>query len=141
MKKLPIIAAGGILLLALAGCSNEPAADSSKSVVPKPAASSEAEASEYVAPDVAAECVDGTATITDSSANVTIGDCATVVVEASDSTITLGAVTTLTVNGSINAITVASVETIVLTANGNTVTTPGAPTVDDQGEQNEVLVP
>lgn len=141
MSKQPtLLAAAGLAVFALAGCTDaDPTSTSSAS--PTVAAESTT-GSEYTIPDVTGECVDGTATIVDDSSNVTIdGDCENVVVEASNSIVTVtGAVVNLSFNSSITLVNVSTVDnvTFVEGANGNKVATSSAPVVTDSGEGNTV---
>ncbi|MBD8104640.1 hypothetical protein [Plantibacter sp. CFBP 8775] len=141
MSKQPtLLAAAGLAIVALAGCTDADATSTS-SASPTTAAESTT-GSEYTIPDVTGECVDGTATIVDDSSNVTIdGDCETVVVEASNSIVTVtGAVVNLSFNSSITLVNVSTVDnvTFVEGANGNKVATSSAPVVTDSGEGNTV---
>ncbi|MBD8519225.1 hypothetical protein PlfCFBP13513_19135 [Plantibacter flavus] len=141
MSKQPtLLAAAGLAIVALAGCTDADATSTS-SASPTTAAESTT-GSEYTIPDVTGECVDGTATIVDDSSNVTIdGDCETVVVEASNSIVTVtGAVVNLSFNSSITLVNVLTVDnvTFVEGANGNKVATSSAPVVTDSGEGNTV---
>ena len=141
MSKQPtLLAAAGLAIVALAGCTDADATSTS-SASPTTAAESTT-GSEYTIPDVTGECVDGTATIVDDSSNVTIdGDCENVVVEASNSIVTVtGAVVNLSFNSSITLVNVLTVDnvTFVEGANGNKVATSSAPVVTDSGEGNTV---
>lgn len=141
MSKQPtLLAAAGLAIVALAGCTDADATSTS-SASPTTAAESTT-GSEYTIPDVTGECVDGTAAIVDDSSNVTIdGDCETVVVEASNSIVTVtGAVVNLSFNSSITLVNVSTVDnvTFVEGANGNKVATSSAPVVTDSGEGNTV---
>ncbi|CAH0191676.1 hypothetical protein [Plantibacter cousiniae (nom. nud.)] len=141
MSKQPtLLAAAGLAIVALAGCTDADATSTS-SASPTTAAESTT-GSEYTIPDVTGECVDGTATIVDDSSNVTIdGDCENVVVEASNSIVTVtGAVVKLSFNSSITLVNVSTVDnvTFVEGANGNKVATSSAPVVTDSGEGNTV---
>ncbi|MBF4513399.1 hypothetical protein ITJ66_12990 [Plantibacter sp. VKM Ac-2885] len=141
MSKQPtLLAAAGLAVIALSGCTDA-GATSTTSASPTVAADSTT-GSEYTIPDVTGECVDGTATIVDDSSNVTIdGDCENVVVEASNSIVTVtGAVVNLSFNSSITLVNVSTVDnvTFVEGANGNKVATSSAPVVTDSGEGNTV---
>lgn len=141
MSKQPtLLAAAGLAVIALTGCTDA-GATSTTSASPTVAADSTT-GSEYTIPDVTGECVDGTATIVDDSSNVTIdGDCENVVVEASNSIVTVtGAVVNLSFNSSITLVNVSTVDnvTFVEGANGNKVATSSAPVVTDSGEGNTV---
>ncbi|MGK9147928.1 hypothetical protein KXS11_09915 [Plantibacter flavus] len=138
-KQLTMIAAGGALLLTLAGCSATDAAEK-PTASPSASASAGAEVEEYVFPEVNGECVDGIATIADdaSSSIITVGDCETVVVEASNSKVILGTVDHLTVNSSISLIETTSVGHIVFGGQGNFVVTPGEPVLEGDVENNTV---
>jgi len=141
MPKQPtLLAAAGLVVIALAGCTD---ADATSTTSASPTAAAESTTdSEYTIPDVAGECVDGTATIVDDSSNVTVdGDCENVVVEASNSIVTVtGAVVNLSFNSSITLVNVSTVDnvTFVEGANGNKVATSSAPVVTDSGEGNSV---
>ena len=141
MPKQPtLLAAAGLVVIALAGCTD---ADATSTTSASPTAAAESTTdSEYTIPDVAGECVDGTATIVDDSSNVTVdGDCENVVVEASNSIVTVtGAVVNLSFNSSITLVNVSTVDnvTFVEGANGNKVATSSAPVVTDSGEGNTV---
>lgn len=141
MSKQPaLLAAAGLAVIALAGCTD---ADATSTTSASPTAAAESTTgSEYTIPDVTGECVDGTATIVDDSSNVTIdGDCENVVVEASNSIVTVtGAVVNLSFNSSITLVNVSTVDnvTFVEGANGNKVATSSAPVVTDGGEGNAV---
>ncbi len=141
MPKQPtLLAAAGLVVIALAGCTD---ADATSTTSASPTVAAESTTgSEYTIPDVTGECVDGTATIVDDSSNVTIdGDCENVVVEASNSIVTVtGAVVNLSFNSSITLVNVPTVDnvTFVEGANGNKVATSSAPVVTDSGEGNTV---
>jgi len=141
MPKQPtLLAAAGLVVIALAGCTD---ADATSTTSASPTVAAESTTgSEYTIPDVTDECVDGTATIVDDSSNVTIdGDCENVVVEASNSIVTVtGAVVNLSFNSSITLVNVSTVDnvTFVEGANGNKVATSSAPVVTDSGEGNSV---
>ena len=141
MSKQPtLLAAAGLAVIALAGCTD---ADATSTTSASPTAAAESTTgSEYTIPDVTGECVDGTATIVDDSSNVTVdGDCENVVVEASNSIVTVtGAVVNLSFNSSITLVNVSTVDnvTFVEGANGNKVATSSAPVVTDSGEGNTV---
>ena len=137
MKKLPLIAASGIILLALAGCT---ATETTAGSTPNPSAPSTGSAEDYVFPEVDGECIDGTATIsTDSSSSiVTLGDCENVVIDASNSKIIVGDVTNLTMNSSISIVEAASVEHVTFTGQGNRVVTASEPVVEGELEKNTV---
>ena len=141
MPKQPtLLAAAGLVVIALAGCTD---ADATSTTSASPTVAAESTTgSEYTIPDVTGECVDGTATIVDDSSNVTVdGDCETVVVEASNSIVTVtGAVVNLSFNSSITLVNVSTVDnvTFVEGANGNKVATSSAPVVTDSGEGNAV---
>ena len=141
MPKQPtLLAAAGLTIVALAGCTD---ADATSTTSASPTVAAESTTgSEYTIPDVTGECVDGTATIVDDSSNVTVdGDCENVVVEASNSIVTVtGAVVNLSFNSSITLVNVSTVDnvTFVEGANGNKVATSSAPVVTDSGEGNTV---
>ena len=141
MPKQPtLLAAAGLVVIALAGCTD---ADATSTTSASPTVAAESTTgSEYTIPDVTDECVDGTATIVDDSSNVTVdGDCENVVVEASNSIVTVtGAVVNLSFNSSITLVNVSTVDnvTFVEGANGNKVATSSAPVVTDSGEGNSV---
>ncbi|MBD8468036.1 hypothetical protein PUY80_12470 [Plantibacter flavus] len=141
MPKQPtLLAAAGLVVIALAGCTD---ADATSTTSASPTVAAESTTgSEYTIPDVTGECVDGTATIVDDSSNVTVdGDCENVVVEASNSIVTVtGAVVNLSFNSSITLVNVSTVDnvTFVEGANGNKVATSSAPVVTDSGEGNTV---
>lgn len=141
MPKQPtLLAAAGLVVIALAGCTD---ADATSTTSASPTVAAESTTgSEYTIPDVTGECVDGTATIVDDSSNVTVdGDCENVVVEASNSIVTVtGAVVHLSFNSSITLVNVSTVDnvTFVEGANGNKVATSSAPVVTDSGEGNAV---
>ncbi|VXB18939.1 hypothetical protein [Plantibacter sp. T3] len=141
MPKQPtLLAAAGLVVIALAGCTD---ADATSTTSASPTVAAESTTgSEYTIPDVTGECVDGTATIVDDSSNVTVdGDCENVVVEASNSIVTVtGAVVNLSFNSSITLVNVSTVDnvTFVEGANGNKVATSSAPVVTDSGEGNSV---
>lgn len=141
MPKQPtLLAAAGLVVIALAGCTD---ADATSTTSASPTVAAESTTgSEYTIPDVTGECVDGTATIVDDSSNVTVdGDCENVVVEASNSIVTVtGAVVNLSFNSSITLVNVSTVDnvTFVEGANGNKVATSSAPVVTDSGEGNAV---
>ena len=140
MPKQPTLLAAGLVVIALAGCTD---ADATSTTSASPTVAAESTTgSEYTIPDVTGECVDGTATIVDDSSNVTVdGDCENVVVEASNSIVTVtGAVVNLSFNSSITLVNVSTVDnvTFVEGANGNKVATSSAPVVTDSGEGNSV---
>ncbi|WP_285038138.1 hypothetical protein [Plantibacter sp. lyk4-40-MEA-4] len=140
MKHLTLLAAAGLTIVALAGCTD---ADASSMSSASPTAAAEPTTdSEYTIPDVTSECVDGMATIVDDSSNVTIdGDCENVVVEASNSIVTVtGAVVNLSLNSSITLVNVSTVDNVAFVegANGNKVATSSAPVITDSGEGNIV---
>lgn len=141
MPKQPtLLAAAGLVVIALAGCTD---ADATSTTSASPTVAAESTTGfEYTIPDVTGECVDGTATIVDDSSNVTVdGDCENVVVEASNSIVTVtGAVVNLSFNSSITLVNVSTVDnvTFVEGANGNKVATSSAPVVTDSGEGNTV---
>ena len=141
MPKQPtLLAATGLVVIALAGCTD---ADATSTTSASPTVAAESTTgSEYTIPDVTGECVDGTATIVDDSSNVTVdGDCENVVVEASNSIVTVtGAVVNLSFNSSITLVNVSTVDnvTFVEGANGNKVATSSAPVITDSGEGNIV---
>ncbi|HXH36359.1 MAG TPA: hypothetical protein VNJ54_18425 [Plantibacter sp.] len=139
MKKLSVIAAGGILLLTLAGCS-APVSNSTSTPDPEATSSQGATDPDYTFPEVDGECVDGTALVSAdaSSSIITIGDCENVVIEASNSKVIVGAVTNLTVNSSISLVVAASVEHITFGGEGNRVVTSGEPVVEGDLESNTV---
>jgi hypothetical protein len=139
-KQLTLIAVAGLAVVGLVGCTDPDPTSTTGGSSSAPA--DVAIGSEYTIPDVAGECVDGTATIVDDSSSVTIdGACENVVVEASNSIVTVtGAVVNLSFNSSITLVITPSVEnvTFVEGANGNKVQTPAAPVVTDGGEGNTV---
>ena len=141
MPKQPtLLAAAGLVVIALAGCTD---ADATSTTSASPTVAAESTTgSEYTIPDVTGECVDGTATIVDDSSNVTVdGDCENVVVEASNSIVTVtGAVVNLSFNSSITLVNVSTVDNVAFVegANGNKVATSSAPLVTDSGEGNTV---
>lgn len=139
-KQLSTLAAAGLTIVALAGCTDADA--SSMSSASPTAAAEPATDSEYTIPDVTSECVDGMATIVDDSSNVTIdGDCENVVVEASNSIVTVtGAVVNLSFDSSITLVNVSTVDNVAFVegANGNKVATSSAPVITDSGEGNIV---
>lgn len=139
-KQLSTLAAAGLTIVALAGCTD---ADASSMSSASPTAAAEPTTdSEYTIPDVTGECVDGMATIVDDSSNVTIdGDCENVVVEASNSIVTVtGAVVNLSFDSSITLVNVSTVDNVAFVegANGNKVATSSAPVITDSGEGNIV---
>lgn len=141
---LSTVVAAGLAVSVLAGCTAGEGATKTKST---PTSSAQADrtpnpTSEITGPPIEkadVPCTDGTATIKDvNNKQVTIGDCAKVVVESSNTVIHLGAVDDLTVTGAINGIDVESVKRVTVSGDGNRVTTDSKPKVKDTGTSNTV---
>lgn len=135
MKPITVTAAA-LVVATLAGCS---AAETDST---KP--SSSPSASSTVAPAVKKDiaCKNGTAKVTDDSAELTVqGDCENLEIAASNSLVTVsGAVQHVSITGAINSVHAKSIESVTIGAgsNGNVVKAGNTPTVDDKGEQNDV---
>lgn len=134
------VAAAAVLAGCSAGSTTDHASETTKST-PKstPAANPTSEITPPPLEQASVECTDGTATIADlNNKEVTVADCATVIVTTSNALIHLGAVDDLTVKGAINGIEVKSLKKVVITGDGNRVSTPDKPKVTDKGKSNTV---
>ena len=131
----------------LVGCSATGTPDAKNHATSDPKATSKAErtpnpTSTITPPaleQASAECTDGTATLKDlNNKEVTVGDCAKVVIDTSNAIIHLGAVEDLTVKGAINGIDVESLERVTIDGDGNRITTASKPKVEDHGTSNTI---
>ncbi|WP_027464893.1 DUF3060 domain-containing protein [Curtobacterium sp. UNCCL17] len=130
------IATAAFAIATLAGCT----AAETNTAKPSSSPTSTSTAPPVVKKDVA--CKDGTAKVTDDSAELTVqGDCENVEISASNSLVTVsGAVEHVSITGAINTVRAKSVGSVTIGAgsNGNLVKAGNTPTVDDKGEQNEI---
>ncbi|UWD79708.1 hypothetical protein [Curtobacterium flaccumfaciens] len=130
------IATAAFAIATLAGCT----ATETNTAKPSSSPTSTSTAPPVVKKDVA--CKDGTAKVTDDSAELTVqGDCENVEISASNSLVTVsGAVGHVSITGAINSVRAKSVGSVTIGAgsNGNLVKAGNTPTVDDKGEQNEI---
>ena len=130
------VASAALVIATLAGCS----AAETNTAKPSSSPSATSTAAPAVKKDVA--CKDGTAKVTDDSAELTVqGDCANLEISASNSLVTVtGAVEHVAITGAINSVHAKSIASVTIGAgsNGNVVKAENTPTVDDKGEQNEV---
>ncbi|PZF32990.1 DUF3060 domain-containing protein [Curtobacterium sp. MCPF17_051] len=130
------IATAALALATLAGCS----AAETNTAKPSSTPSATSPAGPAVKKDVA--CKDGTAKVTDDSAELTVkGDCTNLEISASNSLVTVtGAVEHVSIAGAINSVHAKSVGSVTIGAgsNGNVVKAGNTPTVDDKGAQNEI---
>lgn len=130
------IATAAFAIATLAGCT----AAETNTAKPSSSPTSTATTPPVVKKDVA--CKDGTAKVTDDSAELTVqGDCENVEISASNSLVTVsGAVGHVSITGAINSVRAKSVGSVTIGAgsNGNLVKADNTPKVDDKGEQNEI---
>lgn len=130
------IATAAFAIATLAGCT----ATETNTAKPSSSPTSTSTTPPVVKKDVA--CKDGTAKVTDDSAELTVqGDCENVEISASNSLVTVsGAVEHVSITGAINTVRATSVGSVTIGAgsNGNLVKAGNTPTVDDKGEQNEI---